>query len=150
VFPGKPISTKYGDGYILGEKFEQNVTDKTYYVKIKTQTVEIQRSEILPDVDQNEIHNDLTTLLVPGEAETDSTTIKEEENKGFFSNFFSGGKKKTRIQDQTTEKEKLISSEQDDTKIHMENFYVKPGTGMEPQDSVNDSPQYKTQPPPMP
>ena len=23
-FPGKPISTKYGDGYILGEKYEQN------------------------------------------------------------------------------------------------------------------------------
>lgn len=140
VFPGKPIQTKYGEGYILGEKFEDNSTDKTYYVKIKTQTVEIQRSEILPDPDQNEIHNDLSALKVPGEAEPEPTELVEEKTR-FFSRFFGGGPKKTQIQDQTTEKEKLI---QDESKIHMENFYVKPGTGLEPQDSP--AKEYKTEP----
>lgn len=58
---------------------------------------------------------------------------------------FGGGKKRTQIQDQTTEKDKLINGEGDESKIHMENFYVKPGTSIEPQDTP-----YKSQPAPEP
>lgn len=54
VFPGKPVITKYGDGYVLGEKYtgsQTKGTDTTYFVNIKGETHEIVRSDILPDHD---------------------------------------------------------------------------------------------------
>ena len=51
VFPGKPVQTKYGEGYVLGEKFEENSAEKVFFVNIKQKTHELIRSDILPDVD---------------------------------------------------------------------------------------------------
>jgi len=54
VFPGKPVATKYGTGYVLGasDYHKPGQEYKQYYfIKIGKVTHEIERDEILPDAD---------------------------------------------------------------------------------------------------
>lgn len=62
-FPGKPVRTKYGEGFILG-KSDGEIDDKDgkklelFYVMIRDETHEMSRNDIYQDPDSNEIVND--------------------------------------------------------------------------------------------
>jgi hypothetical protein len=67
IFPGKPVRTKVGDGFVLGPKKDaapkkNNRGSKEpqyqfYYVKIREDIHEIEKNDIFPDYDSNEITN---------------------------------------------------------------------------------------------
>lgn len=44
IFPGKPVATKFGKGFVLGPK--QGSEEPTYYVKIKKDIFEVKKSDI--------------------------------------------------------------------------------------------------------
>lgn len=45
IFPGKPINTKFGKGFVLGKK--EDAREETYYVKIKDELFEVTKADIL-------------------------------------------------------------------------------------------------------
>ena len=89
IFPGKPVQTKYGEGYVLGEKFSSAESETIFFVNIKGVTHEIVGNDILPDMDQNEIFNDMSMLKVPDVADEEPVKVKT----GFWSNLFSSKNK---------------------------------------------------------
>lgn len=45
IFPGKPINTRFGKGFVLGKK--EDAQEETYYVKIKDELFEVTKSDIV-------------------------------------------------------------------------------------------------------
>ena len=60
MFPGKPVKTKRGDGFVLGKKPE---SEDEFYVKIGGDLVSILRDDIYCDPDQNDSMLDETEKL---------------------------------------------------------------------------------------
>ena len=81
IFPGKPVQTKFGEGYVLGAKNPEETPEgkpqslsAVFYVNIKGEVLEVTRNDILADRDQNEIENDLTELKDPSLIEKDESS----------------------------------------------------------------------------
>ena len=59
MFPGKPVRTRHGDGFVLGAKIPDEKStgkrddDKYYYVMIKGQTYELSSEAIYSDLEQD-------------------------------------------------------------------------------------------------
>lgn len=60
MFPGKPVRTRHGDGFILGAKIPDEKStsqrardDKYYYVMIKGQTYELSSEAIYSDLEHD-------------------------------------------------------------------------------------------------
>jgi hypothetical protein len=45
IFPGKPVSTRFGKGFVLGRKEDKD--DEVYYVRIKKELFEVKKEDIL-------------------------------------------------------------------------------------------------------
>ena len=83
LFPGKPINTTQGPGYVIGGKVagegEETKLKSSFYVKVNGDILEMARSEILADSD-GALYND---FLNPQEAveEGEESSDSEEERK---------------------------------------------------------------------
>ena len=47
IFPGKPVNTRNGRGFVLGAK--KDAAEKTYYVKIKDEVYEVKQKDFQKD-----------------------------------------------------------------------------------------------------
>ena len=59
------MRTKFGDGYVLGKsEYQKDWSEQKqfYYIKIGKNTHEIERDEILPDCDSNDIYNNMADM----------------------------------------------------------------------------------------
>jgi hypothetical protein len=97
IFPGKPVRTKHGEGFVLGavdpSEVEDDEVDKLFYVKIGEKVFEVDKNEFLPDADSNEIKNPekmLSEVLSKAKLNMENThTENPDEEKSFGSKLLS-------------------------------------------------------------
>ena len=98
LFPGKPVRTKHGDGYILGAKTPDLMSGRSeeYYVMINQNTYEVARDQIYPDLDSKEnsamAFSKIEEISKSQQKEFQGVEQKTDQqgHTGFFKTFFKG------------------------------------------------------------